>query len=1207
MGISTLKLTFWFQIQHVTDYDRILSNLLDKTPPDHPDREDLEHAATNFRRIVREREEEIVTFENEVRINQVQDKFPHDNLAITEGEALPRYRMNASRRRSAPSAVLKAALVPKPHLALVRGIPLEGGSLKIKSDSSSDAPHSRHFVQEGSAQVTTGVSTQERHLFLLSDLLFIAKAKSAATYKLKHRVRVSELWLSNCVDDVSDSRPVDKSFVIGWPTTNCVFTFSSTEQRDSWYSTLKKYTTIQKAAEDPKSVTLKVYNRDMEATDSFGVSKSFTVNNTDDASSVVKMSLEQFQIQTDDASEYHLWVLSGKENCAYPLLGHEFPFAIKMNHIREGSSSDDDGLGVFDFDQQLPSMDPLSPSTQCQFILTKSRKPSKLSSMDGQQSSKKWTKQIKKSPIINWAMHKKTSGSKNQCPDPGSPPAGKLFELPLDVLCTEEEPVPKPIQDILKHMFRFGPGVNGIFRRSASAKRAKEIKLDLDSGKEVLFEEVSVLITASILKEFLRRLPDCILDSDDYEEFIATNNIGDRNERIKNIKWLLQNLNVYSFEILKRFMCVLYHIAENCNINSMNAYNLAVCVAPSMLWPPKGSNISPSEQSNDVPPFVQFLVENCTEIFGEDVVTVLGDRSEIVLNQDSIGAENGIEIRTFNSQSSTDDGLESPDPLSPRNERSSIHLSDSNLYDPSGRSKNLLSANVPERNSVSSPNTPCGSPNSSPKLRRQGNFDDTKGNRRSSEPSEVNSESIKMKIKGIRKSARSRRQLSSTTTSAELIEHKSTKTTPSGKRIETAVLKRAHSPMTVQATPVDGPTILKPISKFGSASNLVATANKVPAMKHAIRTQSSVNEERVSSPDNTGFRSPSPTMTPDQVFQAVDRRRQPAAPSYHQHMLRKIGSKPAFFQGKSESEDSNPVKHASRETENPSPKVFNRSFSVPKEEAISQENVELSHSEPSSPKTPKSPTIKLEDENWTDQRDDLSTSSGGSTARRLEHSPFGLSLHHKRSDSTKKVQKFQNQGKTKQKSPNEKQILPNGGNASHALFPHSEFFPHEATQAKTQFSSDPSSAVKSSFGSPMEINNNPVKVSGIKRYSPGLTHPSTLSTCASSPGISPSLSRRKNSHTSSSSSVSSSDDRSSVGTDSVVSETKSTSTQITDLKDLLSVQAQSNGLKISAATAVEIAKVKDLRATGETRHNPGYTSPSHDDIAKMMFTEESYV
>lgn len=654
-------------------------------------------------------------------------------------------------------------------------------------------------------------------------------------------------------------------------------------------------------------------------------------------------------------------------------------------------------------------------------------------------------------------------------------------------------------------------------------------------------------------------------------------------------------------------MCVLYHIAENSNINSMNAYNLAVCVAPSMLWPPKGSNIAATEQSSDVPPFVQFLIENSVEIFGEDIVTILGDRSEIVLNQDSLEGENGIEVRTFNSQSSADDALESPDPLSPKNEHNSFHLSDSNLYDPSGRSKNFLSAAVPERNSVSTPSSPCVSPNSSPKLRRSEN---TSGPRRSSEPSEVsNSESIKMKIKGYRKSARSRRQLSSTTTSAELIEHKSTKTTPSGKRIETAVLKRANSPMTVQATPVDGPTIVKPISKFGSASNLVATANRIPAVKHAIKTQSSqtsLPEERVSSPDNVDLRSPSPTLTPRQVFQAVDRRRQPAAPSYHQHMLRKIGTKPAFFQGKMEGEDSNSVRQASRDTDNQSPRSFNRSNSVPKDDNVTFDHLELSHSEPASPKTPISPTIRLDEQNWNDDASTSSTSS--STTRRLEHSPFGLSLHHKRNDS-KKGQKFPaNSEKTKPKSPNEKQLLPNGGNTSHGLFPHSEFFPHEATQGRSPWGSESSSPLGiSPSGSPLEINNNPiVKPSSVNRYSPGLTH-AKLSTNIHSPRVSPCLSRRKNSHTSSSSSVSSSDDRSSVGNDSIVSDTKSTSTQINDLKELLSAQAQPNGLKISAATAEEIAKVKDMRTTGDVQNNPGYTSPSHDDMAKMMFTEESYV
>ena len=57
----------------------------------------------------------------------------------------------------------------------------------------------------------------------------------------------------------------------------------------------------------------------------------------------------------------------------FSYLGHEFPFAIKMNHMREAALTDEDGF-PFDFDQQLPMMDPLSPETQCQFILKRNRK-----------------------------------------------------------------------------------------------------------------------------------------------------------------------------------------------------------------------------------------------------------------------------------------------------------------------------------------------------------------------------------------------------------------------------------------------------------------------------------------------------------------------------------------------------------------------------------------------------------------------------------------------------------------------------------------------------------------------------------------------------------------------------------------------------------------------------------------------------------------
>ena len=63
----------------------------------------------------------------------------------------------------------------------------------------------------------------------------------------------------------------------------------------------------------------------------------------------------------------------------------------------------------------------------------------------------------------------------------------RLFGVPLSQLCSEEEPVPKAVHELLLHLFRYGPNTTGIFRKSANARIAKEIKLELDEGKRGRF------------------------------------------------------------------------------------------------------------------------------------------------------------------------------------------------------------------------------------------------------------------------------------------------------------------------------------------------------------------------------------------------------------------------------------------------------------------------------------------------------------------------------------------------------------------------------------------------------------------------------------------------------------------------------------------------------------------------------------------------
>jgi len=72
-----------------------------------------------------------------------------------------------------------------------------------------------------------GVQSQERHLFLFNDLLLVAKARSGGHFKLKEKVRMSELWLTGVAmhDVIEVNKSLEISFVMGWPTTNVVVTF----------------------------------------------------------------------------------------------------------------------------------------------------------------------------------------------------------------------------------------------------------------------------------------------------------------------------------------------------------------------------------------------------------------------------------------------------------------------------------------------------------------------------------------------------------------------------------------------------------------------------------------------------------------------------------------------------------------------------------------------------------------------------------------------------------------------------------------------------------------------------------------------------------------------------------------------------------------------------------------------------------------------
>jgi len=56
------------------------------------------------------------------------------------------------------------------------------------------------------------------------------------------------------------------------------------------------------------------------------------------------------------------------------------------------------------------------------------------------------------------------------------------------------------LQALLSHLYTTGPSTDGIFRKSASLRKTREVKQKLELGSDVNFDEVSPFVCAAILK-----------------------------------------------------------------------------------------------------------------------------------------------------------------------------------------------------------------------------------------------------------------------------------------------------------------------------------------------------------------------------------------------------------------------------------------------------------------------------------------------------------------------------------------------------------------------------------------------------------------------------------------------------------------------------------------------------------------------------------
>ncbi|KAL3272486.1 hypothetical protein HHI36_013964 [Cryptolaemus montrouzieri] len=409
------------------------------------------------------------------------------------------------------------------------------------------------------------LNAKPRHLFLFNDVLLVAKPRSPGTFKLKERVRVSEIWLHRHPES-------ETGFLLGWPSPARTYlvSFCTQAARDSWWRELKQALSTQLRLEPPTTNIKVVFRDPLSGTE---CSKTVGVRPETSSGEVARLTLDETGNQDCNFTLY----ARDKDNAPCPLVGYERPHSIQLARIRQSMCAEEGFDLTHCNNNRIPS--------DIVFELKPNIKPPPRKS------------------------HLKLFRTKS---------GPRMFGVCLSRLCTNNS-LPPVIAACLKALFVKGPHVQGIFRRCASARALRELREKVDAQTPGIVEEISsnthALLLAALLKEFLRSLPEPLL-AGNAQEWLYVGSNG----RMDKLRKLLALLPAENYLLLTNVICVLYNIAKKAKYNLMSAANLAVCLGPSLLW-----ESSPNSPMRTLPTLVETLITQCQVLFGTQIVSMLGE------------------------------------------------------------------------------------------------------------------------------------------------------------------------------------------------------------------------------------------------------------------------------------------------------------------------------------------------------------------------------------------------------------------------------------------------------------------------------------------------------------------------------------------------------------------------------------------------------
>ncbi|GIY53722.1 rho GTPase-activating protein 44 [Caerostris darwini] len=230
---------------------------------------------------------------------------------------------------------------------------------------------------------------------------------------------------------------------------------------------------------------------------------------------------------------------------------------------------------------------------------------------------------------------------------PQKPVYGCSLEEHLRVTNRE---IAQVIETSVSFLLEYGVQEEGLLRVAGSASKLKKLKSAFDAGIEPdLVEYIrDPHAVSGALKSYLRELPEPLLTNTLYEDWMNAAKVTDFESKLQALWQVLQKLPAANLKNLRYVVRFLSKVLENVDANKMSAQNIAIVMAPNLIWSPMedastlGMNMSTASLHTSI---VDLFISYCDWFFPEGLDGSSSHISSVIPNLNSNEEVNGNNLQ----------------------------------------------------------------------------------------------------------------------------------------------------------------------------------------------------------------------------------------------------------------------------------------------------------------------------------------------------------------------------------------------------------------------------------------------------------------------------------------------------------------------------------------------------------------------------------